>query len=107
MQLQLKNLRTGKGLSQRDIAQCAGVQPAAVSKWENGENQLKLSEAVKIVRYLDCTLDDLAGIKPRELSHESQQHQALERAWAGLSREGRAKLLEYARLLALDKKNVE
>lgn len=105
MQLELKNLRTSKGYSQEDVARHVGVQAAAVGKWERGENQLKLSEAVKIVRYLDCTLDDLAGIGPRELSAESRSHQELERLWAQLNRAGQARLLEHARLLTLDKKN--
>jgi len=104
MQLRLKELRLAKKRTQEEIAREVGVKTAAVGKWERGENQLRLGEAVKIVRYLDCTLDDLAGIGARELAAESKQHQELERAWAKLGRDGRRKLLDYARLLAQDER---
>ena len=104
MQLRLREIRTGRGRSQEDVAQHVGVKAAAVGKWERGENHLRLGDAVKIVTYLDCTLDDLAGIGARELSAESRQHQELERAWAKLGQAARRKLLDYARLLAQDEK---
>jgi len=105
MQLRLREIRLARERTQEEVAREVGVKPAAVGKWERGENHLRLGDAVKIVRYLDCTLDDLAGIGARELSAESRQHQELERAWAGLGQTGRRKLLDYARLLAQDEKH--
>ncbi len=105
MQLRLKELRTAQGLTQKQLAQAAGVQTAAVGKWERGENQLKLAEAAAIADQLGYTIDELIGRTPRELSYESRQHEHLETSWASLNQTGKAKLLEYARLLTMDENN--
>lgn len=105
MRLRLRELRKAQGLTQKELARAAGVQQGAVGKWERGENQLKLTEAAIFADLLDCSVDDLIGREPRELSYESRQHERLETSWALLNQSGKAKLLEYARLLTMDANN--
>ena len=105
MRLRLKDLREARGLTQKEVARTVGVEPAAISKWERGENQLKVMEAAVIADLLDCSIDDLVGREPRETSYEQGRHDTLELWWARLNHDGKTKLLEYARLLALDPNN--
>ncbi|MBR2835181.1 MAG: helix-turn-helix transcriptional regulator [Coriobacteriales bacterium] len=98
-------LREAQGLGQRALAQCVGVNESAYGKWERNENQLKLADAAKIADLLGCKIDDLVGREARELGPEMERHEALERQWALLNHEGKTKLLDYARLLALDPNN--
>ena len=54
----LKNLRTGKGLSQKEMADCLYVTRSTVARWENGS---RLPDAATISRLSRC-LDVDAGI---------------------------------------------
>lgn len=105
MRLRLRELRKAQGLTQKELTRAAGVQQGAVGKWERGENQLKLTDAAMIADLLGCSIDDLVGCEPRELSYESRQHERLETSWASFNQTGKAKLLEYARLLVMDENN--
>lgn len=52
----LKAARTSKGLSQRALAQIAGVPQSYISKIESGRVDLRLSSLVDIARALDLEL---------------------------------------------------
>lgn len=60
-------LRTGKGLSQEDLAQCLEVSRQSVSKWETGQS---VPDLEKIIR-----LADLFGVSVDELVREGERPQ--------------------------------
>jgi len=61
----LRRLRAERSLNQRELAQRAGVTPAAISQAESGRRGLSLDTVVRLCESLDVGLDDLLGIGGR------------------------------------------
>lgn len=59
--LQLRALRTKKGLTLTELAEKIGSKYQAVGRWERGTTEITLGDALKVCRVLDCTLDELVG----------------------------------------------
>lgn len=59
--LQLRALRTKKGLTLTELAEKIGSSYQAVGRWERGTTEITLGDALKVCRVLDCTLDELVG----------------------------------------------
>lgn len=59
------NLRTSRGLTQRDIARKLGISDKAISKWENGSSQPTVQNLQKLAEIFDITLEELLKI-PKE-----------------------------------------
>lgn len=57
----LFNLRREKGCTQKEVAQYAGITPAALSAYEKGTKTPQLETAVKLAEYYGITLDALCG----------------------------------------------
>ncbi len=95
MKLQLRWLRSSKGLTQADLAAKVGTTSRVVSSWERGESALSLEDAALIADVLDCSLDELAG---REWPRDSV---SLDRDEMELLGNYRASTLERKRLLSL------
>ena len=53
----IKDARTRKGFSQRELSANSGVPQAQISKFENGSVDLRLSSLVALVRALDLELE--------------------------------------------------
>lgn len=51
------------GKSKTEIARAIGVSKATVSQYLSGRAQPTLSTLSKLCRYLDCSADDILGIK--------------------------------------------
>jgi len=88
----ISRLRKGRGLSQKELAQLLclygiDVSNQAVSKWEKNVSQPNATQFLVLCRVLN--VDDISG----EFLGRGQS--------AGLNREGREKLSEYAKLLRL------
>jgi len=88
----ISRLRKARGLSQKELAQLLclhgiDVSNQAVSKWEKNVSQPNATQFLMLCRVLN--VDDIAG----EFLGRGQS--------AGLNREGREKLNEYAKLLRL------
>lgn len=59
-------LRTGKKLSQGDLADALDVSRQSVSKWENNSAVPELEKLVKMAKLFGISLDDLVGNAPPE-----------------------------------------
>ena len=59
--LQLRAIRTKKGLTLTELAEKIGSNYQAVGRWERGTTEITLGDALKVCRVLDCTLDELVG----------------------------------------------
>lgn len=61
-QQRLKELRTSRGLSQKQLGEIIGATYSAVSFWETGINEPKASNVIKLAQYFEVTSDYLLGI---------------------------------------------
>lgn len=59
----LRELRQDKGLSMKQLAKELGTTDAAVSNWENGINEPKISYLKSIAVYFNVTADYLIGLE--------------------------------------------
>lgn len=59
----LRELRQDKGLSMKQLAKELGTTDAAVSNWENGINEPKISYLKSIAVYFKVTADYLIGLE--------------------------------------------
>ena len=62
----LRRLRRERGLTQRELADLAGVTPAAISQAESGRRGLSLETLVPMCESLGIGLDDLFGTRRRD-----------------------------------------
>lgn len=56
-------LRNRKGLRQRDVAAMIGVAQTDYSRWECDKRKPNLTNVVKLCKVLNCSADELLGIK--------------------------------------------
>ena len=59
----LKELRKEKGITQKELAKGIGVSYAAISFWEMGVNEPKISYILALADYFDVSVDYLLGRK--------------------------------------------
>ena len=57
--LALREYRTRKGYTQKQIAEIMGVVPSCVTQWESGTRKPNLVMLKKLAGVLECTTDDL------------------------------------------------
>ena len=58
----LKELRTDRGLSMKELAKEIEATDAAVCNWENGVNEPKLAYIIKLCVYFGVSADYLIGL---------------------------------------------
>ncbi|HEM5983913.1 TPA: helix-turn-helix transcriptional regulator [Streptococcus suis] len=58
--MKLKELRKAKGVSQVELGKAIGATSRTVARWEAEQVDMPFKTAVKITRYLDVTLEELA-----------------------------------------------
>ena len=61
-QQRLKELRMSKNLSQKDLGKIIGTTYSAISYWENGINEPKISYVIALCKYFGVTADYLLGL---------------------------------------------
>ena len=64
------NYRTGKGMSQTDLANALEVSRQSVSKWENNSAVPDLERIIKMSELFEVTLDELVFGKKSEIKKE-------------------------------------
>lgn len=55
----LKKFRKSCQLSQEELAEAIGVSRSMVSSWELGRTDITVKDALKVVEYLNISLDEL------------------------------------------------
>ena len=60
----LKELRLSRGLTQVELANALDnyISHQAIDFWERGVRDIKLSNAIKLAKFFDVSLDYLAGL---------------------------------------------
>lgn len=61
---QIAALRQIRGLTQQDLAQRTGLQPAAISHFETGHREPTIKNLIKLCNGLSCTPNDI--LQPKE-----------------------------------------
>lgn len=59
----LKELRLSKGLSQQQLGEAIGTTYSAVSYWEKGINEPKLSYIINLAKFFEVSSDYLLGLE--------------------------------------------
>jgi putative transcriptional regulator len=71
IQIRLAVLRAEKGLSQRQVAEMAGLRPDTVSALERGTSGgIKFETLERLCNALNCSPNDLLRIEPGDIVHE-------------------------------------
>ena len=55
----IRNLRKRRFLTLEQLALKSGVSRVSITRYENGKREPKVSDAIKIARALNCTVEDL------------------------------------------------
>ena len=61
-QHRLKELRTAKGISQKELGQAIGATYSAISYWEKGINEPKVNYIIALCKYFEVSADYLLGL---------------------------------------------
>jgi transcriptional regulator with XRE-family HTH domain len=61
MRLMLKEIRSSRGITQKELADKLGVKLATYRTWEQGSVKLTLENAYNIAIELGCTPNDICG----------------------------------------------
>ena len=74
LNLQLKQIRKMRRMSQGDLAEAVGVSSRVISAWERQETEITIKHAKKICEVPDCTFEELIGEKssPEQLENSKQ-----------------------------------
>ena len=59
----LKELRTEKNLTMKELAAAIRVTDGAISNWENGVNEPKISYLIRIAVFFHVSADYLLGLE--------------------------------------------
>ncbi len=102
----IKELRTGRKLTQEQLAACIGVTPQAISRWEAGNGYPDIETLPAIAAYFSVTTDTLLGIRleEREARRAEIYRKIQENGELGLGREVLAEARLYAAEFPSDEK---
>ena len=73
----LKELRSLKGLTQKELADKLHVSFQTVSKWENGENEPDIATLKELAVLFNCSVDYLIGSEQEGLTPAQQNNQTV------------------------------
>lgn len=69
----LRELRTGAGLTQRELAKRSGTSSAAISNFEAGNNAPTLGTLMRLAGALGCNLSELVAVLDGVSSAEAKR----------------------------------
>ena len=61
--MRFRELRTDKQMSMKQLAVAIGTTDAAISNWENGINEPKISYVIRLCEFFNVSADYLLGIE--------------------------------------------
>lgn len=56
--MRLRELRIEKGITHKQLSDDIGVPVRTISRWEKGESDMLLKNAIKLAEYFEVTLDE-------------------------------------------------
>lgn len=94
METMIRGIRESQGMSRKALADRAGVTYTALTKWELGENEIGLDDAVRIAHALHCSLTELVG---KDAPRRDTRFDELAGLYRSMSDDGKNALLATAR----------
>lgn len=76
----IKDARTNKHYTQKELAKLINVKPTTVSGWELGRNEPSIDTLKKLANILDVSFDYLAGAASKDASESSDLDDMLDHA---------------------------
>lgn len=73
----LKELRSEKGLLQREVAEAIEVSRPTYNHWENGKGEIDFKNLKKLAEFYNVTIDYILGYEPTD-DPQSVYHDAME-----------------------------
>ena len=61
IKMKLRELRTQKGVTQKDVAIAVGCTPTVYSRYERGEREPDISTLCELADYFEVSIDALIG----------------------------------------------
>ncbi len=98
----LKDIRTARGLTQKDLAIKLNVSDRTVSSWESGRTEPNMGMVEEISKVLNCRKSDLIGVGPVDFTVMDEKGQLLSLI-EQLDRNTISHLLDYARFISASK----
>lgn len=62
---EIERIRSERGMSRSALARATGLDVATIYRYERWDRQPDLAVAARIADALECSLDELAGRRPR------------------------------------------
>ncbi len=87
--MELKKIRTQKGLTQQDVADALQCSSTVYARYERGEREPSIEVLLRLSRFFDVTVDYLLGNEDTALS--SLSHYEMELIMAARGADDRAK----------------
>lgn len=93
----LKNLRTRKGVYQKDVAAFLDIDRTTYVKWENGNTEPNQDALIKLAEYFDVSVDYLLGNSPKETAEKKKgiKIPVLGRVQAGIPVDAIEEIIDY------------
>ncbi len=63
--MKLKEIREKKGITQTELAKQINRKPNFISEIESGKKSMSIDTLLKVIDVLDCSADELLGIKKK------------------------------------------
>ncbi len=73
----LKDIRTARGLTQKDLAIKLNVSDRTISSWEAGRTEPNMGMVEELAKVLNCRKSDLIGIGPVDYALSDEKGQLL------------------------------
>lgn len=80
----LKELRSAKGLTQRDMALQFRISDVTYGGWERGKAEPSIDNVIRLCEILGCTSDSLIGLAPLNIVDASEVKAKSEKAKGAL-----------------------
>lgn len=80
----LKELRTAKCLTQRDMARKLRISDVGYGGWERGKTEPSIDNIIRLCEILGCTSDSLIGLAPLKIVDASEVKAKSEKAKGAL-----------------------
>lgn len=71
----LENYRIKAGISQTELAKKSGIDQPEISKAERGVKDLKGQAWASIAKVLNCTVDEILGVRNESKEHGGQEYE--------------------------------
>lgn len=93
----VKEKRENKGLSQNQLAKRAGVSQAALNALESRTSNPSVETVFLLAEALDCTVTELLGEKPVDISYLSPLQEQLIAVFDQLNDAGKLAIISFAK----------